>query len=47
VLLLYFLEDLPITDVATIVGCPAGTVKSRPHHGKRLLRTLLRKERHD
>jgi len=41
VLLLHFLEDLPIAEVATIVGCPEGTVKSRLHHGKRLLRTLL------
>jgi RNA polymerase sigma-70 factor, ECF subfamily len=47
VLLLHFLEDLPIAEVATIVGCPEGTVKSRMHHGKRLLRTLLRKESHD
>jgi RNA polymerase sigma-70 factor, ECF subfamily len=43
VLLLHFLEDLPIAEVAEIVGCPAGTVKSRLHHGKRLLRTLLSK----
>jgi RNA polymerase sigma-70 factor, ECF subfamily len=47
VLLLHFLEDLPIAEVATIVGCPEGTVKSRLHHGKRLLRTLLRRASHD
>ena len=42
VLLLHFLDDLPIAEVAEIVGCPEGTVKSRLHHGKRQLRTLLR-----
>jgi RNA polymerase sigma-70 factor, ECF subfamily len=46
-LLLHFLEDLPIAEVATILECPEGTVKSRLHHGKRLLRTLLRRENHD
>ena len=44
---MHFLEDLPIAEVAMIVGCPEGTVKSRLHHGKRLLRTLLRKANHD
>jgi RNA polymerase sigma-70 factor, ECF subfamily len=44
VLLLHFLEDLPIAEVAAIVGCPEGTVKSRLHHGKRRLKTLLRGE---
>ena len=47
VLLLHFLEDLPIAEVAAIVGCPEGTVKSRLYHGKRLLRTLLREASHD
>ena len=47
VLLLHFLEDLPIAEVASIVGCPEGTVKSRLHHGKRLLQAQLRKASHD
>jgi RNA polymerase sigma-70 factor (ECF subfamily) len=42
--LLHLLEDLPIAEVAAIVGCPEGTVKSRLHYGKRALRTLLTKE---
>jgi RNA polymerase sigma-70 factor, ECF subfamily len=46
VLVLHFLEDLPIADVAAIVGCPEGTVKSRLHHGKRALETLLRGGNH-
>ena len=44
VVLLHLLEDLPIAEVAAIVGCPEGTVKSRLHYGKRALRTLLTKE---
>jgi RNA polymerase sigma-70 factor (ECF subfamily) len=44
VVLLHLLEDLPIAEVATIVACPAGTVKSRLHHGKRKLRLLLQGE---
>jgi RNA polymerase sigma-70 factor (ECF subfamily) len=38
VLLLRFIEDLPYDDIAQITGCPTGTVKSRIHHAKRLLR---------
>jgi RNA polymerase sigma-70 factor, ECF subfamily len=46
VLVLHFLEELSIADVAAIVGCPEGTVKSRLHHGKRALATLLRGGNH-
>jgi RNA polymerase sigma-70 factor (ECF subfamily) len=38
VLLLRFIEDLPYDEIAQITGCPPGTVKSRIHHAKRLLR---------
>lgn len=41
VLVLHFLEDLSIAEVASIVQCPEGTVKSRIHHAKRALRTIL------
>jgi RNA polymerase sigma-70 factor (ECF subfamily) len=41
VLLLRFLEDLPYDDIAQITGCPPGTVKSRIHHAKRLLRQAM------
>lgn len=44
VVLLHLLEDLPIAQVAIVVGCPAGTVKSRLHYGKRKLQALLRGE---
>lgn len=47
VLVLHFLEDLPLADVAAVVGCPVGTVKSRLHHAKRALRELLLREGHE
>ena len=46
VLVLHFLEDLPLADVAAVVGCPVGTVKSRLHHAKRAVRELLIREGH-
>ena len=44
VLVLHFLEEMPLADVAGVVGCPEGTVKSRIHHAKRALRVALRDE---
>jgi len=42
VLLLHFLEDFQLEEIAGITGVPVGTVKSRIHHGKRALRELLK-----
>jgi RNA polymerase sigma-70 factor (ECF subfamily) len=41
VLVLRFYADLPVEEVARIMGCPQGTVKSRIHYGVRKLRGLL------
>lgn len=41
VLVLHFLEDMTIAEVAAVVGCPPGTVKSRIHHAKRALKGAL------
>jgi RNA polymerase sigma-70 factor, ECF subfamily len=41
VLTLYFLEQFSIGEIAEITGCPAGTVKSRLHHAKKNMRTIL------
>jgi RNA polymerase sigma-70 factor (ECF subfamily) len=46
VLVLHFLEDMPIDQVAAIVGCPPGTVKSRIYHAKRALKEALRRHGH-
>lgn len=43
VLTLHFLEEMPVQDVAEVIGIPPGTVKSRLFHAKRALRDLLQK----
>ena len=41
VLVLHFLQDLSIQEIATVVGCSEGTVKSRIHYAKRQLKQIL------
>lgn len=41
ILILFYLEDLPIEDCAQICAIPPGTVKSRLHRARRLLREHL------
>jgi RNA polymerase sigma-70 factor, ECF subfamily len=43
VLLLHFLEEFSLEEIASTVGVPVGTVKSRLHHAKKTLRTLAEK----
>ena len=40
-LVLAYLNELSMDDIATVEGCSIGTVKSRIHRGKQLLRTAL------
>lgn len=40
VMLCYF-EDLPLSDIAAIAGCPEGTVKTRLYHARLKLRREL------
>jgi RNA polymerase sigma-70 factor (ECF subfamily) len=47
VLVLHFLEELSIAEIAEVVGVPAGTVKSRIHHAKRELRGHLERREHE
>ena len=41
VLVLHFLEDLSIAEIATVVDCSEGTVKSRIHYAKRAMKEVL------
>jgi RNA polymerase sigma-70 factor (ECF subfamily) len=41
VLTLYFLEDMKYEEIAGVVGCSVGTVKSRLHYAKASLRRMM------
>ncbi|MGW1208285.1 RNA polymerase sigma factor [Streptomyces sp. NPDC002499] len=41
VLLLFHLQDLPLAACAEVLGVPPGTVKSRLHRARRMLRNVL------
>ena len=45
VLLLHFVEDFSIEEIADITDTPLGTVKSRLHYAKRALRKLLEEKK--
>jgi RNA polymerase sigma-70 factor (ECF subfamily) len=40
-LVLHFLEDLSLAEIASVVGCSEGTVKSRIHYAKRAMKEIL------
>lgn len=41
VTVLYFVDNMSYQEMATILGCPVGTVRSRLHRGRRLLKNGL------
>ena len=41
VLSLAFLSDMPLAEIAGVLACPEGTVKSRIHHAKQAMRHCL------
>jgi RNA polymerase sigma-70 factor, ECF subfamily len=45
VFVLYELEDLPMTEVAQVVGCPLQTAYSRLHAARKALRILVLRQR--
>ena len=47
VLLLRFIEDLSYAEIAEIAGCSQGTVKSRIHYAKQMLRRTIEEESKD
>ena len=46
VLVLHFLQDLSIQDIADVVGCSEGTVKSRIHYAKQQMKQILEGVKH-
>ena len=44
VVLLHFVEDFPLEDIAAVTGTALGTVKSRLHYAKRALKKLIEEE---
>jgi len=44
VLLLYFVEDFSLEEIASITGAQVGTVKSRMHYAKRAFRKLYEEQ---
>jgi RNA polymerase sigma-70 factor, ECF subfamily len=47
VLVLRFLEEMPYEGIATLTGCPIGTVRSRIHYAKLALRRVLETNDHE
>ena len=47
VLVLHFLEGMPLEEIAQSLSCPLGTVKSRMYHAKRSLREIIERQSHD
>lgn len=45
VVILFYLQGFSLTEIAYILECPVGTVKSRLHHARRALRRKLAGER--
>jgi len=41
VAVLYFMEELGYQEIADVVGCPVGTVRSRLHRGRKMLQKAL------
>ena len=41
VVVLHFLEQMPLDEIAEVTGAPVGTVKSRLHYAKCALKSLL------
>lgn len=39
--ILYFMEELPYQEIADLLECPVGTVRSRLHRGRKLLQKAL------
>jgi len=41
VLVLYFLEEFSLAEIAMVIGCSEGTIKSRLHYAKKEMKQIL------
>jgi RNA polymerase sigma-70 factor (ECF subfamily) len=46
VLVLHFLQDLSIAEIAKVIACSEGTVKSRVHYAKHAMKSILEGANH-
>lgn len=44
VMILYYCEDLKVEDIGIVLNEPSGTIKSKLHRGRNILKTMLVKE---
>lgn len=44
VLILYYYQDLKVEDICSIINEPQGTIKSKLHRGRNMLKDMLLKE---
>ncbi|UGY92872.1 RNA polymerase sigma factor [Streptomyces gobiensis] len=47
VLILFHLQDLPLNACAEVLGVPPGTIKSRLHRARRMLRNIMAERGHE
>lgn len=47
VLLLRYRDDMSYAEMALVIGCPMGTVRTRLHHAKKRMHELLKREKHN
>lgn len=45
-LVLHYYVDMSVADIAHVLQCPAGTVKSRLHRARRMMATMLAEVKH-
>jgi len=45
VIVLFYLDNFSLNEIAYVLDCPTGTVKSRLHYARRKLRRKLEKDR--
>jgi len=45
ILVLHYLRDLSTQELAVVLDCPAGTVKSRLYHARIALRRIMERKR--